>query len=121
MSEEFKKIESLLEQVKEYVNTRVAQFKFSIAQKLSKTIADLVAMILAGLVFFSFFFFGSIAAAIALGDWLGKLWLGFLIIAGIYGIAGIIIWKTKDQLLQIPILNSLIKQWFTNNDEDEKD
>lgn len=121
MSDEFKKIESLVEQVKEYVNTRVAQFKFSIAQNISKTIADLVAMILAGLLFFTFFFFGSIAAAIAIGDWLGKLWLGFLIIAGIYGIAGIIIWKGKDHLLRIPILNSLIKQWFTNNDEDEKD
>ena len=121
MSEEFKKVESLLEQLKEYANTRVAQFKFSVAQKLSKTIADLVATILAGLVFFAFFLFGCIAAAIAIGEWLGKLWLGFLIVAGIFGIARIIIWKAKDRILHIPLLNSLIKQWFTNDAEDEKD
>lgn len=121
MSDEFKKIESLLEQFKEYANTRVAQIKFSIAQKIAKTIADLVATILAGLVFFAFLFFGSIAAAIAIGDWLGKLWLGFLLIAGIFGIIGIIILKAKNRILQIPLLNSLIKQWFTNDDEDEKD
>ncbi len=121
MSDEFKKIESLLEQLKEYANTRVAQLKFSVAQKLSKTIADLVATILAGLVFFAFFFFGSIAAAIAIGDWLGKLWLGFLLIAGIYGIIGIIIWKAKDRILQIPLLNSLLKQWFTNDEDNEDD
>ena len=121
MSDEFKKIESLLEQLKEYANTRVAQFKFSVAQKLSKTIADLVAIILAGLVFFTFFFFGSIAAAIAIGEWLGKLWLGFLLVAVIYGIIGIFIWKAKDRILQLPLLNSLIKQWFINDAEDEKD
>lgn len=121
MSEEFKKIESLLEQLKEYANTRVAQLKFSAAQKLSKTIADLVAALLAGLVFLAFLFFGSIAAAIAIGDWLGKLWLGFLLIAGVYGIAAIIIWRAKDRILQIPLLNYLIKLWLTNDAEDEKD
>lgn len=121
MSEEFKKIESLLEQLKEYANTRVAQFKFSVAQKLSNTISDLVAALLAGLVFLIFLFFGSIAAAIAIGDLLGKLWLGFLVIAGVYLLAGIIIWKVKDRIIHIPLMNSLIKKLFTNDSGDEKD
>ncbi len=54
MSEEFKKIESLLEQVKDYANTRIDKLKLSIAERVSKTISDMIATMLAGLVFFVF-------------------------------------------------------------------
>jgi Putative Actinobacterial Holin-X, holin superfamily III len=121
MSEEFKKIESLLEQVKDYANTRVDKLKLSIAEKLSKTISDMIATMLAGLVFFAFVLFGSVAGAIALGQWLDKLWLGFLLVAGFYLVAGLIIWKAKNRLLRIPIMNSLIEKLFSNDSEDEKD
>lgn len=121
MSEEFKKIETLLEQVKEYANVKVDKLKLSIAEKLSKIIADMVATIMASLVLFGFVLFGSLAGAIALGEWLGKLWLGFLLVAGLYLIIGIIIWKGRNRLLRIPIMNSLIEKLFANNSEDEKD
>jgi Zn-dependent protease with chaperone function len=120
MSEEFKKIESILEQAKEYANIRVAQLKLSMAEKLSKAISVIIAALVAGLVFLGFLLFGSISAAIAIGQWLGKLWLGFLLVAVFYLLAGIIIWIAKDRLLRIPIMNSLIEKLFTN-DYDEKD
>jgi Putative Actinobacterial Holin-X, holin superfamily III len=121
MSEEFRKIESLLEQVKDYVNTRAAQLKLSIAEKLSKAVADMVAKLIAGLVFLAFLFFGSIAAAIALGQWLGKLWLGFLLVAGFFLVVGILIWKTRNRVLRIPLMNSLLEKLFDNKSDNEKD
>lgn len=120
MSEEFKKIESLLEQVKDYTNTRIAQLKLSIAENISKLISNLVATLVAGLVFFFFIFFASFAGAIALGQLLNNGWLGFLIVAGFYLVAGIIIWKLKEKLLRIPIMNSLIAKFFDNLSDDEK-
>ena len=68
--------------------------------------------------------FASIALAIVIGEWTGKLYRGFLIIAGLYLLAGIIIWMTKERLLRLPIMNSLLKQFLfdtENEDDDEKD
>jgi hypothetical protein len=121
MSEEFKKIESLLEQIKDYANTRIAQAKLSIAENVSKVISNLVASLFAVLVFFFFLFFVSFAGAIALGQLFNNSWLGFLIVAGFYLLAGIIIWWLKEKLLRIPIMNSLIGKFFNNSAEDEKD
>lgn len=122
MSDEFNRIESLLGQAKEYVNTRIAQFKLSVAEKISKTMATVIAGLVAALVFFLFLVFAGVAAAIALGQWTGYMWLGFLIIAAVYLLMAIIVWKAKDRLLALPIMNAIIGRLFDEEEvEDEKD
>ncbi|MBL7722316.1 MAG: phage holin family protein [Chitinophagaceae bacterium] len=122
MSDEFNKIESLLGQAKEYVNTRIAQFKLSVAEKVSKIMATVIAGLAAALVFFLFLVFAGIAAAIALGQWTGSMWLGFLIVAIIYLFLSFILWKGKDRLLALPIMNAIIGHLFDEEEEkDEKD
>lgn len=122
MSDEFNKIESLLGQAKEYVNTRIAQFKLSVAEKISKTMATVIAGLAAALVFFLFLVFAGVAAAIALGQWTGYMWLGFLIMAVVYLLLAIIVWTAKDRLLALPIMNAIIGSLFDEEEvEDEKD
>jgi hypothetical protein len=124
MSEEFNRIESLLGQVKDYANTRIAQTKLSLAEKVSKTMAVIIAGITAALVFFLFVVFAGIGAAIALGTWLGNTWLGFLLLAVFFLLLTIIVWKARHRLLTIPIMNSLIAQLFSDEEEEvehEKD
>lgn len=121
MSEEFGKIESLLDKAKEYINTRIAQVKLSVAEKISKTFSVIIAGFVAVLVFLFFVLFTSIAAAILLGNMLGELWLGFLIMAGVWLLLGIIIWKARERLLQIPIMNAILKAFSTSEKENEED
>lgn len=122
MSDEFNRIESLLGQAKEYVNTRIAQFKLSVAEKISKTMATVIAGLAAALVFFLFLVFAGVAAAIALGQWAGYMWLGFLIMAVVYLLLAIIVWKAKDRLLALPIMNAIIGRLFDEEEvQDEKD
>ena len=121
MSDEFKKIESLLEDAKEYVNTRIAQAKLSVAEKVSKLIARIIAGLIAGLVFIFFLLFISIASAIAIGQALNNSWLGFLIIGATYFLLGIIIWKAKDRLLRIPLMNAIINSLFSHDKKHEED
>jgi hypothetical protein len=122
MSDEFNRIESLLGQAKEYVNTRIAQFKLSVAEKISKIMATVIAGLAAALVFFLFLVFAGVAAAIALGQWTGYMWLGFLIIAVVYLLLAIIVWTAKDRLLALPIMNAIIGSLFDEEEvEDEKD
>lgn len=121
MSDEFGKIESLLDKAKEYINTRIAQVKLSVAEKISKVLSVIIAGFVAVLVFLFFVLFSSIAAAIAIGNMMGKPWLGFLIIAAVWLLLGIIIWKAKNRLLRIPIMNAIINGLSGTDKDDEKD
>ncbi len=121
MSEEFNQFESLAEQLKAYVNTRVSQVKLSLAEKLSNLAATMIALLLSALVFFLFITLLCVAGALLIGQWLGSLWLGFLIVSGFVLLIGLIIWLAKDRLFRLPIMNALIEAMFENEDEDEKD
>lgn len=120
MSEEFKKIESLVERLKEYVNTRIAQVKLSVAEKISKVAALMIAVLMAALVFVLFLVLISIAVAIAIGQQLNNMWLGFLIMAGIILFTGILLWTLRDKLIRLPIMNMLVKALFDKENEDEE-
>jgi phosphoglycerol transferase MdoB-like AlkP superfamily enzyme len=121
MSEEFKKIESLVERLREYVNTRITQVKLSVAEKISKVAALMIALLMATLVFFLFLVLASIAGAIAIGQQLDNMWLGFLIMAGIILFICILIWVLKDKLIRVPIMNMLVKALFDKDKEDEEE
>ena len=121
MSETFKKAESLVSELKEYVNTRVAQVKLSIVEKLSKVVTYIIMAFVIALVFLLFIVLLSVAGAIAIGQWMDNMWLGFIIMAVIVLLLGFIMWASKDSLLRKPIMNKLIKALFENENEDEKD
>ena len=52
MAEDFKKVETLVDQFREYVNTRLSQAKLSVAEKISKVVSGVIVMLMAALVFF---------------------------------------------------------------------
>jgi hypothetical protein len=120
MAQDFDNAETFVEQVKEYVNTRLAQLKLSFAEKTSKVVSIMIAVVMVALVFFLFLVLLCIAGAIAMGQWLESSWLGFLIMAGIVLLAGFILWISKDRLIRKPIMNAMINAMF-DKDEDEKD
>lgn len=123
MEKAFAKAEELATAVKEYVNTRLDAVKLSVAEKVSALLANLLAGMVVVLVFLCFVFFGSIALALLLGSWLGAWWLGFLIVAGIYLLLGLITWLARGRLIRIPIMNAMIRQLFNRleYEEDEND
>ncbi len=106
---------------KEYVNTRVDSMKLSAAEKTSLIISDLVAGAIVAVVFLFVLVFASIAGAMALSSWIGKPWSGFLIVAGIYLLIGIVIWTGKERMIRIPVMNKIIHQLFKNDEADEED
>ena len=121
MAEDFNNAESFVDQVKEYVNTRLAQLKLSFAEKTSKIVALMIAILLSALVFFLVVVLLSIAASIAIGQWLENLWLGFLIMGAVIFLVGVVLWISKDRWLRIPIMNAMIEAIFDKDEDDEKD
>lgn len=123
MEKAFAKAEELASAVKEYVDTRLDTVKLSVAEKTSAVLANVLAGMVVALVFVCFIFFGSIALALLLGSWLGAWWLGFLIVAGIYLLLGLITWLARGRLIRLPIMNAMIRQLFNRleYDDDEND
>lgn len=119
MEKVFAKMEELTDSVKEYVNTRVESVKLSVAEKSSALVANLVAGMLVAAVFLFFLIFAGIALALVLGEWTGKMWAGFLIVAGIYLLFGIIVWIAREKIIRLPVMNAMIKQLFSNDDEED--
>lgn len=120
MEDTFAKAEELAEHVKEYVNNRIDAVKLSTAEKSSKLASTVIASVVVGLFFFSFLFFASTALAFVLARLTGELYWGFLIVGGIYLLLGIIIWLLKGPMLQLPIMNALLRQFFNNEGEDDE-
>ncbi|NII27822.1 phage holin family protein [Pseudoflavitalea sp. X16] len=114
-------IRGLAASVKEYVNTRVDSVKLSAAETTSLIISDLVAGAIVAVVFLFVLVFASIAGALALSAWIGKPWSGFLIVAGVYLLIGVITWTAKERMIRIPVMNKIIHQLFKNDAGDEED
>jgi Putative Actinobacterial Holin-X, holin superfamily III len=100
--------ESLLSQAGDYAETKAKLLKLKVADKTSDTVSDAAAtlVILLFVVFFLFAF--SIGLALLMGEWLGKSYYGFFIVAGLYGIAGIILRINRNSLVKTPVSNFII-------------
>jgi hypothetical protein len=118
MENVFAKVEELAVNLKEYINTRIEKAKLKAAEKTSHIVANAVVAVLVAVVLLFFIAFASIALALFLGEWTGKEWAGFLIVAGIHLLAGVIVWMARERLIRIPIMNALIHQLFKNDEED---
>lgn len=120
MEKVFANAEELAGTIKEYINNRIASVKLNTAEKSAAVIANIIAGTIVTLFFLLCLIMASIALALILGNWIGIVWLGFLIIAGIFLLTGIIVWKTRVNLIRLRIMNALLKQLF-NTEEDEED
>jgi len=119
MEKVFTKIEDLAESVKEYVNLRVESVKLNAAEKSSAVIANAIAGIVVAVVIIFSMGLASVALSIVLGQWIGKLWAGFLVVACIYLLIGLVIWAAREKWIRLPVMNALIQQLFKEDEEDK--
>lgn len=118
MENTFARVEELAGNIKDYINARIDAMKVTVAEKTAAVIANLAAGTFAVFVFLLFIIFSGIAVSFGLGEWIGKTWAGFLIVAFVYLLLGIITWKLRRRIIQLPVMNALIKQLFENDDEE---
>ena len=116
----FNKAEELLLQLKAYFTTEIELAKLTAADKFSKLVSNLIAIVLAATVLLLFILFASISLAFFIGELMYKTWAGFLIVGAFYLLIGIIIWITRGKFITNPIMNSIIRQLF-DKDKQETD
>ena len=110
MEENTSSIESLIEKATEYGKTSFELAKLKALDKTSEVVSSLFSHTLVLVIIASFLLFLSLGLALWLGEILEKIYLGFFIVAAVYGLAGILIHFFFHEWLKKCIGNSIIKQ-----------
>lgn len=102
-------VESLLDRVKDYAETRIDLLKLKAVDKASSFISSFASLLIIMMICIVGFLFLNIGIALLLGDLLGKYYYGFFIVTGFYFVTGFILFIFKDKWLKAPVSNMMIK------------
>lgn len=110
MEDNVKLIEALVDSVKEYATVSVKLTKLRALDKLSDVISTLIPHTLTLTFTGLFLLFANLALALWLGDILGKVYYGFLLVAGFYGIAGLFVHLILHKWIKRKAGDAIVKQ-----------
>lgn len=102
-------VKDIISKAGEMVETKVKLWKLKAIGKGSEVVSSIVSSIVVILTIVFAVFFLSIGLAILIGQWLGEVYYGFLIIAGIYGLAGLLFYGFRKTMIKDPISNRVIE------------
>ena len=111
MEEEKEATKPIIEQLKEYVETRIKLAKLQAIEGSSTVFASLITDALIALTIVLAFLFASFTLALYLGRVLGEHWAGFGCVAGLYLILALIL-KYSRKKIEKPITDAFIKKLF---------
>ncbi|MDP3435796.1 MAG: phage holin family protein [Bacteroidales bacterium] len=103
-------LDTLLIRTEDYLKTSFELFKLNTLKEILKVVSAVITRATVILFFFMFFLIASIAVAILIGDTLGELWYGFIIVAAFYGIIATIISLFLSNWFKNVVSNFIIKQ-----------
>lgn len=114
---EDKNKESLTDKISDYIDTRIKLVKLTAVESLVTGIASAVSGIV--LLFLGLFavLFLSLALGFLLSELIGNTYAGFFIVSFIYILLAVIIFYSKDKLLETPIINKLIVKLLKEEDK----
>jgi hypothetical protein len=102
-------IESLIEKIKNYVETNVNLLKLKAIDKSSTFVSIIIDYLIAFLVFGIFIILLNIGLALLIGEWLGEVYYGFFIMAVLNVIVGLLLIK-NTKWIKAPLANTMIKK-----------
>lgn len=109
-------VQAIIEESKEYLETKVEEVKLQAAENLSEGIAETASQLIIGALAILFLFFFSIFMAIYIGSFLDSYWYGFGIVSGFYLFLLILFGGLKKSILKLPIQNKVIKHFFKDSE-----
>jgi hypothetical protein len=103
----------IIDQLKEYAETRIKLAKYQAIEGGSTIAASLIAEVIAAMSMVLAFVFASFTLAFYLGKVLDATWAGFGCVAIIYLIIALAV-KANKKSLEKPIVNAFIQKIFKN-------
>ena len=118
ISEEFT---SIKKEVESYVQNKIDLTKLHLAEDLSRFVSGFAIKIVLFYIGFFVLMFISIAGAFAIGSYTNSNELGFIIIAGVYFVIGLVFYMLKGKMIQTPIIKAFIHLFFPNYNNYDKE
>jgi hypothetical protein len=109
MEDNTKLLESLLERLNDYGQTSLELVKLKAIDKSSEVVSSFIPHSVVFIMIASFILFLNLGLAFWLGDILGKIYLGFLVVAAFYVLAGVAVNFLLHKWLKRIIGNYYIK------------
>lgn len=103
----FFKVDSIIENLTGFVETRVELLKIEVKEDLAKGLAKATAWFAIGLIALLFLVFASVGVALLIGERIGTFG-GFLVVAGIYLIIATVLYVRREGIM------SRLEQKFTD-------
>ena len=110
MEDNAKLIESLFEKATEYGKTSFELVKLKAVDKASDAVSSFVPYTIAIVFIASFMLFLNLGLALWLGEILGQMYYGFLLVAAFYGVIGIFIHLVMHKWIKGKVGNRFIEQ-----------
>lgn len=110
MEDNAKLIESLFDKATEYGKISFELVKLKAVDKASDAVSSFVPYMIAIVFIASFVLFLSLGLALWLGEILGQMYYGFLLVAAFYGIIGIFVHLVMHKWIKRRVGNRFIEQ-----------
>lgn len=110
MEDNAKLIESLFDKATEYGKTSFELVKLKAVDKASDAVSSFVPYAIAIVFIASFMLFLNLGLALWLGEILGQMYYGFLLVAAFYGVIGIFIHLVMRKWIKRKVGNRFIEQ-----------
>ena len=118
-----KGFEDILAEAKTYLDTRVEYTRLFLVKSASKLFADLISTAIVAICFTLAFILGTITLALFLSTVFNSFTAGFGSVALLYLLLAIIVFLTKDNIIEKAVVNFTIRKYFkkfNENDDDEQ-
>lgn len=101
-------IDLLYEKAKNYAELNIELAKLRAIEKTADIVSSILSKLMVSVGVIMFFLFLNISFSLYLGDVLGKDYLGFLVVSGIYLLITILLNTYKNKLVKLPVTNLII-------------
>jgi hypothetical protein len=100
----------LVEKSEAYIKSSLELIRLKTIDQTAEIASSLTSKIVVILFIAMFFFTLNIGASLWLGAILGKNYLGFLIVSGVYLFLGLLFYIFRERWIKTPVSNSIISQ-----------
>lgn len=103
-------VEGLYQTFKGYVDTRLDLVKLSLVRKVADGATSALSRVITLLLILVAVMMLNIGLSLWLGEYLGAMHWGFLVVAGFYFVIGVLFYLMRNIILKNPISSALIKK-----------
>jgi len=113
-------INDLKKDLLEYIEVKLDLVRLHTAENLSRIFSNVATIAVIGYLLFFIVLFISFAAGFYIGSLLDSNDLGFLCIAGFYTLLLILFLAFRKQIVERPVIKTIVRLFFPKFEDDEK-